>query len=57
MLPYVLYSMKVLGMDKTRDILAPEMVDETSFNMGIDVVRNDQVDEYNTYLDSLGIGG
>jgi ribose transport system substrate-binding protein len=57
MLPYVLYSMKVLGMDKTRDILAPEMVDEHSFNAGIDVVRNDQVDEYNTYLDSLGIGG
>jgi ribose transport system substrate-binding protein len=57
MLPYVLYSMKVLGPDKTRDILAPEMVDEHSFNAGIDVVRYDQVDEYNTYLDSLGIGG
>ncbi len=57
MLPYVLYSMKVLGPDKTRDILAPEMVDEHSFNAGIGVVRYDQVDEYNTYLDSLGIGG
>lgn len=57
MLPYVLYSLKVLGPDKTRDILAPGMVDETSFNAGIDVVRADQVDEYNTYLDSLGIGG
>lgn len=56
MLPYVLYSMKVLGMQKTLDILAPEMVDETSFNAGIDFVRNDQVDEYNAYLDSLGIG-
>ena len=39
------------------DLLAPEMVDETRFNAGIDVVRADQVDEYNAYLDSLGIGG
>jgi hypothetical protein len=39
------------------DILAPQMVDETRFNAGIDVVRSDQVDDYNAYLDSIGIGG
>ena len=49
--------MKVLGADKTLGILAPEMVDPQRFNSGIDVVRNDQVDEYNAFLDSLGIGG
>ncbi len=57
MTPYVLYSLNVLGVQKTMDILAPQMVDPTHFNAGIDVVRNDQIDEYNAYLDSLGIGG
>ena len=57
MVPYVLYSLKVLGPSRTLDILAPEMVDEQRFNAGIDVVRADQVDEYNSFLDSLGIGG
>jgi ribose transport system substrate-binding protein len=57
LVPYVLYSMKVLGAQRTLDILAPEMVDESRFNAGIDVVRADQVDEYNSFLDSLGIGG
>jgi ribose transport system substrate-binding protein len=57
MVPYVLYSMKVLGASKTLDILSPQMVDESRFNAGIDVVRNDQVDDYNSFLDSLGVGG
>jgi ribose transport system substrate-binding protein len=57
MVPYVNYALKVLGTKKTFDILAPQMVDASRFNAGIDVVRNDQVDQYNAYLDSLGIGG
>ncbi len=57
MAPYVLYSLNVLGAEKTMNILAPQMVDATRFNAGIDVVLADQVDEYNSYLDSLGIGG
>lgn len=55
--PYVLYSLKVLGTDSTLDVLAPQMVDESRFDTGIDVVLDDQVDEYKAYLDSLGIGG
>ncbi len=39
------------------NILSPQMVDEFRFNAGIDVVHADQVDEYNAFLDSLGIGG
>jgi ribose transport system substrate-binding protein len=57
MVPYVLYSMKVLGVDRTLEILSPSMVDESRFNAGIDVVRSDQVEDYNSFLDSLGIGG
>jgi ribose transport system substrate-binding protein len=57
MVPYVLYSMKVLGAERTNEIIAPHMVDAYRFDAGLDVVKNDQVDEYNSFLDSLGIGG
>lgn len=57
MAPYVLYSLNVLGVEKTVDILSPQMVDGERFNAGIDVVHSDQVESYNAYLDSIGIGG
>ncbi len=57
LVPYVLYSMKTLGADRTLEILSPEMVDATSFDSGIDVVAADKVDAYNAFLDSLGISG
>lgn len=57
MVPYVLYSMKVLGAPRTMDLISSHMVDATRFDAGIDVVTSDQVDEYNAFLDSLGIGG
>jgi ribose transport system substrate-binding protein len=55
--PYVLYGINVLGADKTKDILSAHMVDNVRFNAGLDVVGADQLDDYYTYLDSLGIGG
>lgn len=57
LVPYVLYSMKALGAQRTFDLMAPEMIDATRFNSGIDVVAADKVDEYNAFLDSLGITG
>lgn len=57
LVPYVLYGFSVLGERKTLDILAPHMVDAHRFDAGLDVVRADQLDEYNAFLDSLGIGG
>lgn len=57
LVPYVLYSVDVLGIDRTRELLAPHMVDANRFNAGLDVVKPDQLDEYNDFLDSLGIGG
>jgi ribose transport system substrate-binding protein len=55
--PYALYSINVLGLERTRTILGDHMVDESRFNAGLDVVRASQLDEYNDFLDSLGIGG
>jgi hypothetical protein len=57
LVPYVLYSLKALGAERTLEILAPEMAEGGRFNSGIDVVRSDQVEDYNSFLDSLGIGG
>jgi ribose transport system substrate-binding protein len=57
MVPYVLYGMKVLGVDKTKSILKPQMVDDARFNAGLDVINATQLDEYYSFLDSLGVGG
>jgi ribose transport system substrate-binding protein len=55
--PYVLYGINVLGAEKTKEILAPHMVDNVRFNAGLDVVPAAQLDDYYSYLDALGIGG
>ena len=34
----------------------PQMVDGSRFNTGLDVVAADQLDQYNAFLDTLGIG-
>ena len=57
LVPYVLYSMKAIGKDRTMELLAPQMIDASSFNSGIDVVPAAKVDAYNAFLDSLGITG
>jgi ribose transport system substrate-binding protein len=57
LLPYVLYSINALGLDKTKEILAPHMVDAYRFNTGLDVVGASQVTDYNNFLDALGISG
>jgi ribose transport system substrate-binding protein len=56
LVPYMLYGIKALGLDKTKQILAPLMVDDARLNTGLDVVGATQVDQYNAFLDSLGIG-
>ncbi len=57
LVPYALYSIRVLGLDKTTDILGDHMIDAHRFDTGVDVVAAEQVDDYNDFLDSLGVGG
>lgn len=57
LVPYAIYSIKVLGLQRTTDILRDHMIDSSRFDTGVDVVGADQVDDYNDFLDSLGIGG
>lgn len=57
LLPYAMYSINVLGFEKTAKILSDQMVGDHRFDTGIDVVMADQIDDYGDFLDSLGIGG
>jgi ribose transport system substrate-binding protein len=55
MAPYVLYGISALGLEKTKAIISPQMVDGARFNSGLDVVAADKLDDYNAFLDSLGV--
>ncbi|WP_437753616.1 substrate-binding domain-containing protein [Sorangium sp. So ce1389] len=54
LVPYILYGINSIGLDATKQILAPQMFDEFRFNIGVDVVPGDRVDAYNDFLDSIG---
>ena len=54
LVPYVLYGVKALGLDATKAILKPQMVDDFRVDTGIDVVPAAQVNDYNAFLDSIG---
>lgn len=55
--PYILYGMNVLGKDATKSLLSSQMVDGYRFNAGLDVVQADQLDQYYSFLNKLGISG
>ncbi|WP_437618690.1 sugar ABC transporter substrate-binding protein [Sorangium sp. So ce1151] len=53
LVPYILYGIKNLGLDATRGVLAPRMVDDSRFNLGLDVVPADKIDAYSDFLDII----
>ncbi|WP_437939069.1 substrate-binding domain-containing protein [Sorangium sp. So ce341] len=53
LVPYILYGIENLGLDATKKILAPQMIDGTRVNTGLDVVHGDKVDAYNAFLSSI----
>lgn len=55
--PYILYGINVLGKTKTKALLSSQMVDDFRFNAGLDVVKAEQLDQYYSFLDKLGISG
>ncbi|WP_438026636.1 substrate-binding domain-containing protein [Sorangium sp. So ce233] len=54
LVPYILYGIKSIGLDATKEILAPQMVDGSRVNTGLDVVPADKIDAYNDFLDLIG---
>ncbi|WP_437659108.1 sugar ABC transporter substrate-binding protein [Sorangium sp. So ce1182] len=53
LVPYILYGIKSIGLDATKEILAPQMVDDSRVNTGLDVVPGDKIDAYNDFLYSI----
>ncbi|WP_437731732.1 sugar ABC transporter substrate-binding protein [Sorangium sp. So ce1335] len=53
--PYIIYGIKIIGLDATKQILSPLMMDDSSrVNTGVDVVPGDKVDEYYAFLHKIG---
>ncbi|WP_437968930.1 substrate-binding domain-containing protein [Sorangium sp. So ce260] len=55
LVPYILYGIKFVGLDATKAILAPRMFDDGRLNVGLDVVPWDKINQYNAFLDSIGV--
>ncbi|WP_437971281.1 substrate-binding domain-containing protein [Sorangium sp. So ce260] len=54
LVPYILYGIKTIGLDATKQILAPLVDEQNRVNIGIDVVPADKIDAYNAFLDTIG---
>ena len=52
--PYLLYAANVPGLEPTKTLIAPIMLDSSRIDTGLDVVAADGVNAYNQFLDSLG---
>ncbi|MGK3991621.1 substrate-binding domain-containing protein [Sorangium sp. So ce136] len=52
--PYIVYGIKSIGLDATKKILAPHLVEGNQFDLGVDVVRSNKVDAYIDFLDEIG---
>jgi len=55
LVPYAIYSIKTLGMERTVELLGDRMISAAVFDTGVDVVAASDVDDYNNFLDDLGI--
>ncbi|WP_437993959.1 substrate-binding domain-containing protein [Sorangium sp. So ce145] len=60
LVPYILYGIQHIGLEATKQILRPlmvnesGMVDEHRVNIGVDVVPADKFQAYNDFLDQIG---
>ncbi|MGK3962873.1 substrate-binding domain-containing protein [Sorangium sp. So ce118] len=56
LVPYILYGIRTIGLDATREILAPLMDGDSRVNIGLDVVPSKKIDAYISFLDQIGAG-
>jgi len=52
---YVLYSIKTVGLKETKAMLDSRLIDGFHLDTGLDVIRAEDLDEYNAFVDDLGI--
>ncbi|AUX24555.1 sugar ABC transporter [Sorangium cellulosum] len=53
LVPYILYGINSIGLEATKQILIPLLVDGSRVNTGVDVVPADKIDAYNDFLGSI----
>ncbi|WP_437834289.1 substrate-binding domain-containing protein [Sorangium sp. So ce1153] len=53
LVPYILYGIKNIGLDATRKLLTPQLVEGGLVDTGIDMVPWDKIDAYNDFLGSI----
>ncbi|WP_437593613.1 substrate-binding domain-containing protein [Sorangium sp. So ce1000] len=54
LVPYILYGIENIGLEATKELLGPLMVDGNLVNIGVDVVPSKDFKEYNDFLDTIG---
>ncbi|WP_437313697.1 substrate-binding domain-containing protein [Sorangium sp. So ce385] len=52
--PYIVYGIKAIGLGATQRMLAPQLAGGTWFDLGVDVVPADKVDDFYDFLYSIG---
>jgi ribose transport system substrate-binding protein len=52
---YVLYSIQTVGLEQTKATLGEHLIDGFHLDTGLDVIRSGDLDEYNSFVDDLGI--
>jgi len=52
---YVLHSIKTLGLKETKKMLGEHLLDGFHLDTGLDVIRSQDLDEYKSFNDALGI--
>ncbi|WP_437608533.1 substrate-binding domain-containing protein [Sorangium sp. So ce834] len=52
--PYIVYGIKSIGLDAVKEILAPQLVEGSLFDLGVGVVPSGKVDAYNDFLGEIG---
>lgn len=52
---YVLYSIQTVGLAETKELLGDNLIDGFHLDTGLDVIRAQDLDEYNQFIDELGI--
>lgn len=52
---YIMYSIYAVGIEETKAALGDHLIDGFHVDTGLDVIRSEDLDEYNAFVDELGI--
>jgi ribose transport system substrate-binding protein len=55
LIPYIILAADVIGLEETKAFFSEILVEDDKIHTGLDVVQTDQLEEYNQFLESLGI--